>query len=301
VINEATAVEPRGRISPNDLGIWSDDHIEGFARINRFIEQQGAVPGIQIAHAGRKAGTARPWDGGQPLSDEQGGWEPVGASPIAFSHGYRTPHELSTAEVKEVVAAFKAGAQRSLAAGFRWIEIHGAHGYLLHSFLSPLSNKRSDAYGGSFENRIRLYVEIAQAIREVWPERLPLTGRFSVSDWTEGGWDLEQSIELARRLKAEGVDLIDCSSGGNVPRAQIPIGAGYQVPFADAIRREANIPTAAVGLITEPTHADEIIRNGRADLVLLARELLRNPFWPQHAAKLLKQPIPAPDQYIRAW
>lgn len=301
VIYEATAVEQRGRISPNDLGIWSDEHIEGFARINRFIEQQGAVPGIQIAHAGRKAGTARPWDGGHPLSDEQGGWEPVGPSAIAFAEGYRTPHELSVGEIQEIVTAFKEGARRSYEAGFRWIEIHGAHGYLLHNFLSPLSNKRNDAYGGSFENRIRLYVEVARAIREVWPERLPLTGRFSASDWTEGGWDLEQSIELARRLKQEGVDLIDCSSGGNVARAEIPIGPGYQVPFAEAIRREADIPTAAVGLITEPTHADEIIRNGRADLVLLARELLRNPFWPQHAAKQLKQPIPAPKQYLRGW
>lgn len=301
VIWEATAVEARGRISPNDLGIWSDAHIEGMARINHFIDQQGAVAGIQIAHAGRKAGTAAPWDGGKPLSDEQGGWMPVGPSPIAFAEPYRVPHELSLTEIQELVASFQAAAKRSLAAGFRWIEIHGAHGYLLHNFLSPFSNQRSDAYGGSFENRTRLYIEVARAIREVWPERLPLTARFSVTDWTEGGWDLEQSIELARLLKTEGVDLIDCSSGGNLPQAQIPIGAGYQVPFAEAIRREVGIATAAVGLITEPTHADEIVRNGRADLVLLGRELLRHPFWPQHAAKQLKQEIPTPKQYARAW
>jgi 2,4-dienoyl-CoA reductase-like NADH-dependent reductase (Old Yellow Enzyme family) len=301
VIWEATAVEARGRISPNDLGIWSDAHIEGMARINHFIDQQGAVAGIQIAHAGRKAGTAAPWDGGKPLSDEQGGWTPVGPSPIAFAEPYRVPHELSLTEIQELVASFQAAAKRSLAAGFRWVEIHGAHGYLLHNFLSPFSNQRSDAYGGSFENRTRLYIEVARAIREVWPERLPLTARFSVTDWTEGGWDLEQSIELARLLKTEGVDLIDCSSGGNLPQAQIPIGAGYQVPFAEAIRREVGIATAAVGLITEPTHADEIVRNGRADLVLLGRELLRHPFWPQHAAKQLKQEIPTPKQYARAW
>jgi 2,4-dienoyl-CoA reductase-like NADH-dependent reductase (Old Yellow Enzyme family) len=301
VIWEATAVEARGRISPNDLGIWSDAHIEGMARINHFIDQQGAVAGIQIAHAGRKAGTAAPWDGGKPLSDEQGGWMPVGPSPIAFAEPYRVPHELSLTEIQELVASFQAAAKRSLAAGFRWVEIHGAHGYLLHNFLSPFSNQRSDAYGGSFENRTRLYIEVARAIREVWPERLPLTARFSVTDWTEGGWDLEQSIELARLLKTEGVDLIDCSSGGNLPQAQIPIGAGYQVPFAEAIRREVGIATAAVGLITEPTHADEIVRNGRADLVLLGRELLRHPFWPQHAAKQLKQEIPTPKQYARAW
>lgn len=301
VIVEATAVEAHGRISPQDLGIWQDEQIEMLARINRFIKSQGAVPAIQLAHAGRKASTAQPWQGGGPVAPDAGGWQPVGASAIPFDHNYPTPNELTQAEIGTIAAAFRAAAQRSEAAGFEWIEIHGAHGYLLHSFLSPLSNQRTDHYGGSFENRIRFMVETTQAIRTVWPAAKPLTVRLSCTDWLAGGWTIDESVALARCLKAEGVDLIDCSSGGAAPGAQIAVGAGYQVPFAERIRREANLPTAAVGLITTATHADEIVRNERADLVLLARELLRDPYWPLHAAKTLQQPLPAPPQYMRAF
>lgn len=301
VIVEATAVEARGRISPQDLGLWQDEQIDMLARINHFIKSQGAIPAIQLAHAGRKASTAQPWRGGGPVAPEAGGWQPVGASPVAFDQNYPTPHELSQAELSEIVAAFRAAAIRSQAADFDWIEVHGAHGYLLHSFLSPLSNQRADHYGGAFENRIRLMLEVVQAIRGVWPEHKPLTVRLSCTDWISGGWTIEESVELARHLKDEGVDLIDCSSGGAAPGAVIPVGAGYQVPFAERIRREANLPTAAVGLLTTPAHADEIIRNDRADLVLLARELLRDPYWPLHAAKALHQPLPAPVQYLRAF
>lgn len=303
VIAEATGVEARGRISPQDLGIWEDAHVEMLSRITAFIRSQGATPAIQLAHAGRKASTNRPWQGGGPVSAAQGGWQPVGASPIAFTDGYPTPTELSTAEVGEIVNAFRAAAIRTDAAGFDVIEIHGAHGYLLHSFLSPLSNQRTDRYGGSFDNRIRLLVEVAQAIRGVWPQAKPLFARISCTDWVEGGWTIEESVELARKLKHEGVDLIDCSSGGSSATAKVPVGAGYQVPFAERIRHEAGIPTAAVGMITQPMQADEIVRNQRADLVLLARELLREPHWPIHAAHALHQKdrAGAPPQYARAF
>lgn len=298
IIAEAAAVEARGRISPYDLGIWSDRQVEPLLRVTEFIRQHGAVPGIQIAHAGRKSGTPRAWDSDPALVAD---WDVVAPSAIPFTPDHRTPRELSVDEIGAIRAAFRDAAVRADAAGFDWLELHGAHGYLLHSFLSPLSNQRSDAYGGSFENRIRFMVETVQTVREVWPDHKPLTVRISASDWVDGGWNAEDSVALAARLKPEGVDLIDCSSGGAVPGVSIPVGAGYQVPLAEAVRCGADIPTAAVGLITEPTHADEIIRNGRADVVLLARELLRDPYWPLHAAQALKQPIPAPAQYARAF
>ncbi len=300
VMTEATAVEARGRISPQDAGIWSDAHIEPWARITRFVKSQGAVAGIQLAHAGRKASTIRPWDEGVSLADAEGGWEPVAPSALAFDDGYRLPHALTRDEIAQIVQSFADAARRSDAAGFDWLELHGAHGYLMHEFLSPLSNTRTDDYGGEFENRIRFTVEITHA---VWPERKPLAIRFSCTDWKEGGWTLEETVELSRRIKPEGVDLIDCSSGGAAPHVRIPVGASYQVPFAETVRREAGIPTAAVGMITAPAQADEIIRNERADLVLLARESLRDPYWPLHAARELRQAekAPPPVQYERAF
>ena len=301
VIVEATAVEARGRISPYDVGLWHDGQIEPLARVTRFMRSQGAVAGIQLAHAGRKAGTARPWDGGKPLSDEQGGWDVVAPSALPFTDDYRTPHELSVAEIAEIVAQFGAAAQRADAAGFQWIEIHAAHGYLLHEFLSPISNQRTDAYGGSFDNRVRIVIEVARAIRRVWSDDKPLGIRFSATDWTPEGWTIEDSVDLAKRLKGEGVDLVDCSSGGIAAGIKIPVGSGYQVPLAEQVRHGAGIATAAVGLITDPTHADEIISNGRADMVFLARELLRDPQWVLRAAQRLHQPIPCPPQYHRAY
>lgn len=304
VIVEATGVSPEGRISPGDTGIWSDAHIEPFARINRFVKAHGAVAGIQLAHAGRKASAARPWDGGDHLPDDAGGWTPVAPSALAFGDGLdKVPHALTVDEIARVQADFVAAAKRALAAGFEWLELHSAHGYLSHEFLSPLSNQRTDNYGGEFENRIRFLRETTRAVRAVWPENLPLTVRLSCTDWVEGGWDIEQTVELSRRLKADGVDLIDCSSGGAVPDAKIAVGPGYQVPFAERIRREAGIATAAVGLITEAKQADEIVRSGQADVVLLAREFLRDPYWPAHAARALGQAgaLPAPKQYARAW
>jgi len=306
VLSEAAAVEARGRITPQDAGIWSDAHAEAWARITRFIASQGAVAGVQLAHAGRKGSTARPWEserGRAGVADADGGWEPVGPSALAFDDGYRTPKELTAGEIAEIVRAFADAARRSDAAGFDWAELHGAHGYLMHGFLSPLSNTRADEYGGGFEGRIRFALEVTRAVRAVWPERKPLAVRLSCTDWTEGGWTLEESVELSRRLKAEGVDLIDCSTGGNVPHAAVPVGAGYQVPFSEAIRREAGIATAAVGMITAPAQADEIVRNGRADLVLLARASLRDPYWPLHAARELGQADKAmpPVQYARAF
>lgn len=302
IIAEATAVEARGRISPEDLGIWTDAHMEPLERVARFIKANGAVAGIQLAHAGRKASTFRPWDGGGPIPvDDPRAWPVVGASPIPFADGYQAPHELSTAEIGDIQAAFRTAAGRALAAGFEWLEIHGAHGYLLHSFYSPFCNQRSDAYGGCFDNRIRFLLETAHAIREVWPERLPLTVRLSCTDWIPDGWSPADSVELARQLKQEGVDMIDCSSGGNVPKAPVPVGAGYQVPLSEAVRSGAGIATQAVGMITAPAQADEIIRNGRADMVLLGRELLRDPYWPLHAAQSLKLPAPVPAQYLRAF
>jgi len=303
ILLEATAVEARGRITPGDLGIWSDDHIEPLARLARFIKSQGATPGIQIGHAGRKAGTARPWEGGHPLSDEQGGWEIVAPSAIPFDQGYRIPHELTLAQIAEVQAAFRAAARRVREAGFDVLELHGAHGYLIHSFHSPISNQRTDQYGGSFENRIRFTLETVAAIRQEWPEDKPLLVRLSCTDWLAGGWVVEEATELARRLKKIGVDLIDCSSGGSRADARPPLGPGYQVPLSETVRAGADIPTATVGLITAPTHADEIIRNSRADLVLLGRELLRNPYWPIQAALALGQrdDAPIPAQYRRGY
>ncbi len=304
VIAEATAVSSAGRITPGDAGIWADKHVEPLARINRFVKAHGAVPGVQLAHAGRKASAARPWEGGAHLADSAGGWTPVAPSAVAFGGELtKVPEALTVAGIKQVQADFVAASQRSLAAGYEWLELHAAHGYLFHEFLSPLSNRRTDAYGGSFENRIRFLIETTRAVRAVWPDRLPLTARLSCTDWTEGGWDIEQSVELSRRLKADGLDLIDCSSGGGVPHAKIPVGPGYQVPFAERIRREAGIATAAVGLITEARQADDIIRTGQADVVLLARELLRDPYWPAHAARTLGQAaaVPPPLQYARAW
>jgi 2,4-dienoyl-CoA reductase-like NADH-dependent reductase (Old Yellow Enzyme family) len=304
VIAEATAVSPEGRITPGDAGIWSDKHVEPIARINCFVKQHGAVPGIQIAHAGRKASAARPWEGGAHLDEKQGGWPTIAPSALAFGGDLpKVPHAMSEADIGRVKNDFVAATRRALDAGCEWLELHSAHGYLFHEFLSPLSNERTDQYGGSFENRIRFLLETTQAVRAVWPDRLPLTARLSCSDWVPGGWDIEQSVELSRRLKAEGVDLIDCSSGGAVPDAKIVVQPGYQVPFAEQIRREAGIATAAVGFITTPAQAEEIVREGRADLVLLARQFLRDPYWPRHAARELnyKAAVPAPPQYARAW
>jgi 2,4-dienoyl-CoA reductase-like NADH-dependent reductase (Old Yellow Enzyme family) len=302
ILTEATAVEPRGRITPDDLGIWSDAHVDPLARVTRFIKEQGAVAGIQIAHAGRKASTSRSWDGGKPLPpDHPRGWQVVGPSAIPFAKGHQTPRELNKTEIREVQDAFRAAALRALAAGFEWLEIHGAHGYLIHSFYSPLSNHRRDEYGGSFENRIRFLLETVRVVRPVWPERLPLTVRISGTDWAEGGWRVDEAVKLADCLKQEGVDLIDCSAGGNIADARVPVGASYQVPISEAVRKGAEVLTATVGLITEPMQADEIIRNDRADVVLLGRAMLRDPYWALHAAQLLKQPAPVPAQYLRAF
>ena len=302
VIAEASAVLPEGRITPDDAGIYLDSHIDAWARTTQFIKERGAVPGMQLAHAGRKASMSSPWKGNRLLTPAEGGWTPVfGPSAIPYADSYGMPTELDEVGIKRVVAAFRAAAERSLAAGFELVEIHGAHGYLLHSFASTHSNHRTDAYGGSFENRTRLYREVTSAVREVWPERLPLFVRISSTDWAEGAWDIEQSIELSRALKELGVDLIDCSSGGNVNGAKIPAGPGYQLPFAEAIRTQVGIPTGAVGFISDPIQAESIIASGQADIVLLARGNLRNPYWPQLAAKELGVEIKAPVQYVRAW
>ncbi len=301
VIVEASAVSPEGRITPSDLGIYKDDHVAKLRQIVDFIHSQGAYAGIQLAHAGRKASMEVPWKPEGMLTPDSGGWTNVVApSPIKFAGNYPAPNELDSAGILKVVADFAAAAKRALAAGFDVVEIHGAHGYLLHEFFSTLSNLRTDDYGGSFENRIRLLVEVVDAVRAVWPQDRALFVRISATDWTEGGWDEEQSVQLAKVLKDHGVDLMDISSGGNVHGAQIPVGPGYQTPFAEQVRREAGIPTAAVGMITDAVQADQIIRNGQADLVLLARELLRDPYWPLHAANELKQPTTWPTQYLRA-
>jgi 2,4-dienoyl-CoA reductase-like NADH-dependent reductase (Old Yellow Enzyme family) len=301
VLTEASAVTADGRISPEDLGIWSDAQIEPLRRIFAFIEGQGSIPGMQLAHAGRKASTLAPWKGGRPLAPEQGGWAPIFApSPIPFSEGYQTPQELNKKEIAGIVAAFAAAAQRAQAAGAKIIELHGAHGYLLHGFLSPLSNHRTDEYGGSFANRIRIVCEVVDAVRKVWPERYPLLLRISATDWAEGGWTVEESIALAQILKTHGVDLFDCSSGGNIANVRIPVGPGYQVAFAERIRREAGVRTGAVGMITEPAQADQIVRSMQADVVFLARQLLREPYWPLLAARSLGHEIGWPPQYERA-
>ncbi len=300
VMTEATAVEPRGRISPFDLGIWKDEHIPMLERITKFISSQGAVPGIQLAHAGRKASVDRPWAGGRPLSMADGGWTPVGPSPIPYGEGSPVPEALSTAGAAEVVDAFAKAARRAKAAGFRILELHFAHGYLVHEFLSPLSNTRVDKYGGPFENRVRLALEISTAAREEWPEGDPLFVRISASDWAPGGWDIDESVRLAAALKEVGVDLVDCSSGGNIHGAKVDAGPGYLTPYAERIRREARIPTATVGFITDPAQADHIIRNGQADIVVMARQLLREPYWPLRAARDLHKEIGWPRQYLRA-
>jgi 2,4-dienoyl-CoA reductase-like NADH-dependent reductase (Old Yellow Enzyme family) len=301
VFTEATAVEERGRISSADTGIYEDAHLASWRPIVEFIRAHGAVPGMQLAHAGRKASTAPPWTGGKPVPVSEGGWEPVAPSALAFDAGYNVPRELSVSEIAAVVAAFAKAAERALAAGFEVIEIHAAHGYLLHQFLSPISNVRTDEYGGAFENRIRAAKQVVRAVREVWPQRLPLFVRVSATDWKEGGWDLTQTIELARQLKPLGVDLIDASSGGTALGVKIPLGPGYQTTFAGAIRKEAGIATGAVGMITEPVQAETILATDQADLVFLARELLRDPYWPRRAAKELDAKIKPPVQYERAW
>ena len=300
VVAEASAVEADGRISPGDAGIWSEEQARAWEPVARFIRSQGSVPAIQLAHAGRKASTAVPWEGGGPLKAGAGGWTPVGPSAIPFDAGWAVPREMSAADIGAVVARFARSAQLAQLAGFETVELHFAHGYLVHSFLSPLSNRRTDEYGGNFDGRARLALEIAAAVRRVWPERLPLLVRVSATDWVDDGWDLPQTVELARRLKTLGVDLIDCSSGGLVPNAKVRPGPGYQVPFAEAVRREAGIPTGAVGMITEAEQAEAIVAPGKADVVLLARELLREPYWPLRAAAVLGAAGPWPKQYLRA-
>ncbi|MBI4236291.1 MAG: NADH:flavin oxidoreductase/NADH oxidase [Chloroflexi bacterium] len=291
VMVEATSVESRGRLSRGDLGIYDDRHIEPLARIVRFVHGQGALLGLQLTHAGRKAWT----------SDKGKGPElPVSAAPLPYAEDWAVPHPLDRGEVRQVVDAFRQGARRALAAGFDLLEIHAAHGYLIHQFLSPLTNQREDAYGGTLAGRFRLLHEVVDGVREVWPEEKPLFVRVSATDWVPGGWDIEQTVALAHTLPERGVDLVDCSSGGLSPQQQVPLGPGYQVPFAERVRREAGIPTAAVGLIVAPEMADEIIRNGRADLVVLARELLRSPYWPLHAARALGHEVAWPWQYLLA-
>lgn len=300
VIVEASAVVPEGRISSGDLGIWKDEHIAMLARIASFLHCQGARAGIQIAHAGRKGSMSTPFGGERLLSAAEGGWTPVAPSAIAFSPRYAVPRALDQAGIDEVIAAFTAAAQRAQAAGFDLVEIHAAHGYLLHEFLSPLANQRPDAYGGSFENRTRLLLQVVDAVRGMWATHLPVFVRISASDWAEGGWTIEDSIKLAKKLREHGVDLVDVSSGGLVPHAQIPAAPGYQVPFAARVRSEAEIQTAAVGMITEPIQANAIIEQGQADLVLLAREMLRDPYWGVHAAAALSEQASWPVQYLRA-
>jgi 2,4-dienoyl-CoA reductase-like NADH-dependent reductase (Old Yellow Enzyme family) len=300
VITEAAAVVPEGRISPHDLGIWSAAHAQALQPIATFVREQGAVAGIQLAHAGRKASTARPWEGGGAVAVEQGGWEPVAPSAVSYSGRYWTPRELTRSEILQLPRQFAEAAERSLGAGFQVIEVHAAHGYLLHQFLSPLSNLRHDEYGGDFEGRIKLPLEVVRAVRDAVPRELPLFVRISATDWAPGGWDLAQSIDFAKRLQAAGVDLVDCSSGGLVPSQQITVGPGYQVPFAEAIRREAKIATGAVGLITEAAQAEAIIESGQADAVLLARAFLRDPYWTKHASVELGATSHWPVQYGRA-
>ena len=301
VMTEATGVSPEGRISPDDAGIWSDSHTAAWRRIAQFIRDQGASPAMQLAHAGRKASTNAPWCGGGPVLESAGGWQPMGPSPIPFDAKSVSPREMTVDDIDAVVKQFAAAARRAIEAGFEVVEIHSAHGYLLHEFLSPISNRRTDEYGGSLENRTRFTLRVARAVREVIPSGCPLFVRLSVTDWVERGWDLPQSIELSKALKSVGVDLIDCSSGANVADAKIPVAPGFQVPFAEAIRREASIATGAVGMITSPEQAEEIVAGGRADVVLLAREMLRDPYWPLHAAKALGEKVAPPKQYSRAF
>lgn len=299
VFAEATAVSPEGRITPGDTGIWKDEHIEGFRRITRFIHQHGSIAGIQLAHAGRKASCAAPWEGGKQLSEPEGGWRTVAPSALPFNPEDRVPEVLDEKGIQKVIADFRAAARRAFQAGFKVIELHSAHGYLLFEFLSPLSNHRTDHYGGTFENRTRLLLQVVQAIRSVWPPENPLFVRISSTDWVEGGWTPEESVRLAALLKTIGVDLIDCSSGGNVAHAKIPTGPGFQVPFSEAIR-QTGILTGTVGLITSAGQAEQILQEDRADLVFFARELLRNPYLPLMAAHEFAEDIDWPVQYLRA-
>ncbi len=304
IVAEATAVTPEGRITPEDTGLWNDHQIEPLSRVTRFIKTYGSTPGIQLAHAGRKGATARPFSvarPGQPLSVAEGGWRVVAPSPLPFDAPSPVPVELSLSEIKEIQMAFAAAALRAYHAGYELLELHAAHGYLIHEFLSPVTNKRTDTYGGSFANRTRMLMETVASVQKVWPQRLPLAVRLSCVDWVEGGWTLEDSIALARKLKAAEVDLVDCSSGALVPDARIPVAPGFQVPLAQAIRREAGIKTAAVGLITQARQAADIIAAGQADMVFMARQALRDPYFPIHAAALLgrKDAVPIPGQYSR--
>jgi 2,4-dienoyl-CoA reductase-like NADH-dependent reductase (Old Yellow Enzyme family) len=295
---EASGVTPEGRITPWDAGMWSEDHAKAWKPVADFIRSQGSIPGIQIAHAGRKASVDKPWRGGKPIAPAAGGWETLSPSDVPFDH-YLPPRAMTKDEIKRTVEDFRKSARHALAAGFDVIEVHGAHGYLLHNFASPLSNLRSDEYGGSLENRMRFPLEVSRAVREAWPDDKPVFYRVSATDWTDGGWDLAQSIELSRRLKEIGIDMIDCSSGGNVLTANITLGPGYQVPFAAAIRKQVDIPTLAVGLIQDAVQAEQIVFLGEADAVCLARAMLRDPYWPRHAARELKVEFPWPDQYKR--
>jgi 2,4-dienoyl-CoA reductase-like NADH-dependent reductase (Old Yellow Enzyme family) len=300
VLSEAAAVSPEGRISPSDLGIWDDRHVQGLQHIAAFIREQGAIAGIQLAHAGRKAGTAPPWQGGRPIPREDGGWQPVAPSALAFDAASPVPTALDEDGILGIVQAFRQAAARARAAGFQVVEVHAGHGYLLHQFLSPLSNHRLDEYGGPYDNRVRLLKQVCRGIREEWPPTLPLFVRVSSTDWVDGGWRLEDAVALAHHLSDYGVDLIDCSSGGIAPGIAVPAGPGYQIPFSHRIKDTLPMLTAAVGLITSPAQADQIIRNDQADVVLLARELLRDPYWPLHAAKALGHDAPWPKQYLRA-
>jgi 2,4-dienoyl-CoA reductase-like NADH-dependent reductase (Old Yellow Enzyme family) len=298
VMTEATAVSPEGRISPADLGIWSDAHASALRPIAAFLKEHGAVPAIQLAHAGRKASTEAPWIGSGAVKG--GGWTPVAPSALAFQADYPMPRAMNDDDLAKVVADFRAAALRALDAGFEVVEIHNAHGYLLHEFLSPLSNQRTDDYGGSLENRVRFPLRVARAVREAWPASRPVFVRISATDWADGGWDPDQSVRFARALRETGVDLVDCSSGGLVPGVKIPVGPGYQVPFAERIRREAKVATVAVGMITDPHQAETIVAGEQADAVMLAREMLRDPYWPLHAAKTLGAQVRWPRQYERA-
>lgn len=300
VMTEATSVSAEGRISPSDAGIWNDEQARGYGPIAEFIAQNGAVPGIQLAHAGRKASTAEPWNGGGPLAAKEGGWTTLAPSPLPFTDGFSTPREMTQSDVETVVRQFADAAKRSLAAGFQVVELHMAHGYLMHQFLSPLTNKRTDDFGGSLENRVRLPTKVAEEVRKIWPAKWPVFVRISFTDWVDGGWDGVQSVFLAKALKKIGGDLIDCSSGGIVHGVKFNTGPGFQVPFAEKIRTEAGIATGAVGFITDPQQAEEIISGGKADAVFLARQMLRDPYWPLQAAKALGADVPWPNQYLRA-
>lgn len=301
ILMEATAVSPEGRITPACLGLWQDAHIEKLKQIAEFSKAQGAVIGIQLAHAGRKASMDIPWKGGKLLSEKDGGWKPVGPSAVPFNPEHAPPHVLTLPEIEKVKGDFVAAAHRVVKAGFQVIEIHGAHGYLLHEFLSPLINKREDAYGGSFENRTRIFLEISRALRAEMPKDMVIGARLSCTDWAEGGWTLDDSVKLSALLKAEGIDFIDCSSGAAVPDAKIPAGPSFQVPFAKEIRQRAGISTAAVGFITDPYQADDIIKTGQADMVFFAREMLRDSYWPLHAARILGAAADIPPQYLRGY